>query len=363
MILHHNSSSSVAIIFYVTCSVLHPGIVQACAFTVWYSSPTLVVTPATIFTRIALRQVMFWLTRSVPVDLKWLDQNLPRKEDVKITGYKSSLSNRVLHNRLTGSNFSATRALRVSCFCGIKGRCGFASACVVGFPVGSSVPVTPLDCLTGCFLCARAFVCVCACTQMQRHMLRWRGQATTDKYVPIGFYHWEITCYRFSLQSSGGAVSYCVKLPLVVGFHEINETWKHHSFQEMEWKNIDLPRLGGAYFISLLLSRYTIKLTYTQAVNFIYRKKRRVIDLISLYYPIFWKFFCSLRRCFTQITKHNIDAKMDNLVVWQKAAIWCGCANVQQGSVFVVDGNVVFVCFRAPSTQWMGSTSPLWPLL
>lgn len=32
MILRHSSSSSVVIIFYVTCSVLHPGIVQA----FWY---------------------------------------------------------------------------------------------------------------------------------------------------------------------------------------------------------------------------------------------------------------------------------------------------------------------------------------
>lgn len=51
----------------------------------------------------------------------------------------------------------------------------------------------------------------------------------------------------------------------------INETWKHRSFREMEWKEIDPPRLDGAYFVSLFLlwSRYTIKLIYTQDVRLV----------------------------------------------------------------------------------------------
>lgn len=43
----------------------------------------------------------------------------------------------------------------------------------------------------------------------------------------------------------------------------------------MEWKDIDLPGFGGAYFISQLWRSFTIRLIYTQAVNFLTRRKKR----------------------------------------------------------------------------------------
>lgn len=53
----------------------------------------------------------------------------------------------------------------------------------------------------------------------------------------------------------------------------------------MQWKDIDLPRMGGAYLISLLQSIYTIKVIYRQAVNFMKETLAKfVTDLASLFH-------------------------------------------------------------------------------
>lgn len=73
--------------------------------------------------------------------------------------------------------------------------------------------------------------------------------------------------------------------------------------------------------------------------------------LISLNYPMCWK---TGHRCWRN------DGNTLSLVKPAQALLRL----CRKGLFSTADGDVVFfVCFRAPSTQWMGSTSPPWPLL
>lgn len=77
---------------------------------------------------------------------------------------------------------------------------------------------------------------------------------------------------------------------------------------------------------------------------------------------------------------HKTQQLCLNLVLWFSKLVFCNtfwfivkqpfrlvsrqwCSTVQQLCVADVDDDVVYFCSRAPSTQWMGSTSLLRPLL
>lgn len=149
---------------------------------------------------------------------------MPWKETVKIIGYKSSLSYWRLHNILTGSNFSATRAPGESCCWGIRVDMVCPSLCCVFLSVRSSVPATPLEWLTGHFLCVSSDLLVFLPVFKCAEVLRWSGWTKL-----MSMSRWEIssrgveTCCRFILWlfrlSPRSAVSYCIKLLQLVGFH------------------------------------------------------------------------------------------------------------------------------------------------